>query len=57
MMKKYAILALLLALVLLLTGCAQDEARLLERTVVRVGNVGYTYGELLDVESSTRDYY
>lgn len=57
MMKKYAILALLLALVLVLTGCAQDEARLLERTVVRVGNVGYTYGELLDVEASTRDYY
>lgn len=57
MMKKYAILALLLVMALVLTGCAQDESKLLERTVVRVGNVGYTYGELLDVEASTREYY
>ena len=57
MMKKYAVLALLLALTLVLTGCAQDESKQLERTVIRVGNVGYTYGELLDMEASTRDYY
>ena len=56
-MKKMTMLALALALVMLLTGCAQDEAAKLNRSVVRVGNVSYSYGELLDVEASTRDYY
>lgn len=56
-MKKTGLLALLLVLMLLLGSCAQDESRLLERGVVRVGNVIYTYGDLLEMEASTRDYY
>ena len=56
-MKKAAWLCLLLALALLLTGCAKDESKELEKSAVRVGNVVYTYGDLLDVEASTRSYY
>ena len=56
-MKKVAWLCLLLALALLLTGCAKDESKELEKSAVRVGNVVYTYGDLLDVEASTRSYY
>lgn len=56
-MKKAGILVLLLALALLLAGCGADEENKLDRNVIRVGNVVYTYGELLDTEASTRSYY
>ena len=56
-MKKTGLAALLLALVLLLAGCAPDEEAVLNRAVIRVGDVGYTYGELLEMEDSLRASY
>lgn len=56
-MKKAGMLAILLALALLLTGCAQDETEKLQRGVIRVGNVVYTYGDLLEMETTIRGEY
>lgn len=56
-MKKTGLAALLLALVMLLAGCAQDEEAVLSRTVIRVGDAGYSYGELLEMEDSLRASY
>lgn len=54
-MNKKSLLALLAALLLLLTGCAaQDEN---EREVVRVGDQAYTMSDLLSVEAYLKDYY
>lgn len=56
-MKRIALLAMALLLALVLTGCAQDESKMLERGVIRVGSIQYTYGDLLEVEATTREYY
>lgn len=56
-MKKVGMLALLMALALLMTGCAQDESAWLDKGVVRLGNVCYTYGDLLVQEADARTYY
>ncbi len=56
-MKKAGILALLLALALLLTGCGKEKGSDMDAKVIRVGNIAYTYGDLLGVEASNRSYY
>ena len=54
-MNKKSLLALLAALLLLLTGCAaKDEG---EREVVRVGDVYYTMNDLQSIEAYLKDYY
>lgn len=54
-MNKKTLLALLAALLLLVTGCASQDANDLE--VVRVGDVAYTMNDLLSVEAYLKDYY
>lgn len=54
-MNKKSLLALLAALLLLVTGCAVKDEN--EKEVVRVGNVSYTMGDLLSVEAYLKDYY
>ena len=56
-MKKTMLVALLLALVLLLTGCAGNEEKLRSRVLLRLNDVTYSYGDLLDLEAETRAYY
>lgn len=56
-MKKTGLLALLLALALLLSGCAVDEEAQLKREVVRLGDASYTLQELLGLEDYLRSYY
>lgn len=54
-MNKKTLLALLAALLLLVTGCASQEAK--DPEVVRVGDVAYTMNDLLSVEAYLKDYY
>lgn len=56
-MKKMALLCLVLLLALALSGCAQDEGALMERTVIRVGSIEYTYADVMAAEASNREYY
>ena len=53
-MNKKSLLALLAALLLLLTGCAQEKK---DPEVVRVGDVAFTMSELESVEVYLKDYY
>ncbi len=54
-MNKKSLLALLAALLLLLTGCAAKDENAKE--VVRVGDVAYTMNDLLGIEAYLTDYY
>lgn len=56
-MKKTGLLALLLALAMLLTGCAANEEAQLKREVVRLGDASYTMEDLLGLEEYLRSYY
>lgn len=57
MMKRLALLALALVLALGLSGCAQDESKLMQSVAIRVGDVVYTYEDVLEAEEANRDYY
>lgn len=54
-MNKKSLLALLAALLLLLTGCAAKDEKAQE--VVRAGDVAYTMNDLLSIEAYLTDYY
>ena len=56
-MKKLALLALAILLALGLSGCAQDEAKLMESVAIRVGSISYTYADVLSAENANRAYY
>jgi len=55
-MKKTGLIALLAALVLLLTGCASN-VETADREVIRVGNVSYKMSDLTSLEDYLRSYY
>lgn len=55
-MKKTGLIALLAALMLLLTGCAAKVADS-EREVIRVGDVSYKMSDLTSLEEYLRSYY
>lgn len=55
--KRGTVLALMLALVLLLGGCAANEEKERARRLIYLGGIQYTYGDLLDAEAETRAYY
>lgn len=56
-MKKMALLALALLMLLTFGGCAQDESKMMDQPVIIMGSIQYTYAELLENEASTREYY
>ena len=55
--KTAALLALVLALLLVLGGCAANEEKERARRIIYLGGIQYTYGDLLDAEAETRTYY
>lgn len=55
-MNKKTLLALLAALLLVLSGCGAQQNED-DKEVVRVGDVAYTMGDLKSVEAYLKDYY